>query len=77
MSCEGPSKSSARVRVPVVGVEPVLLLDRDPGQLAALARQLVPHPGVLLLALKQLVTSGLPLLTADNLVIRHRVLSPF
>jgi hypothetical protein len=31
---------------------------------------------VLLLALKQLVTSGLPLLTADNSVIRHRALSP-
>src|SRR5258707_10031911 len=61
---------------PVVGVEPVVLLDRDPGQLAALARQLVRHPGVLLLALEQLVTSGLPLLTADNLVMRHRVLSP-
>jgi hypothetical protein len=27
---------------------------------------------VLLLALEQLVTSGLPLLTADNLVVRHR-----
>jgi hypothetical protein len=26
-----------------VGVDPVLLLDRDPGQLAALARQLVRH----------------------------------
>src|SRR5260221_1757295 len=52
---------------PVVGVEPVVLLDRDPRQLAALARQLVRHPGVLLLALEQLVTSGLPLLTADNL----------
>src|ERR1700743_1212003 len=62
---------------PVVGGEPVLLLDRHPGQLAALARQLVPHPGVLLLALQQLVTSGLPLVTADDLVIRHRVLPPF
>src|ERR1035438_9239929 len=61
---------------PVVGVEPVVLLDRDPGQFAALARQLVRHPGVLLLALKQLIPSGAPLLTADNLVIRHRVLSP-
>lgn len=62
---------------PVVGVEPVLLLDRDPGQLAALARQLVRHRGVLILGLEQLGTSGLPLLAADNFVIRHRVLSPF
>src|SRR4029453_11068164 len=45
--------------------------------LAALAGQLVPHPGVLLLALKQLVTSGLPLLTVDNLVIGHPGFFPF
>ena len=61
---------------PVVGIKPVLLLDRNPGQFAALARQLVRHPGVLLLALKQLVMGGLPLLTADNLVVSHLVLSP-
>jgi hypothetical protein len=56
-------------------LKPVFLLDRDPGQLAALARQFVRHPRVLLLALKQLLTSGLPLLAADNLVIRHLLVS--
>ena len=74
ISCERPSKSSARVRVPSSVSNRYVLPDRDPGQLAALARQLVSHPGVLLLALKQLAASGLPLRTADNLVICHRVL---
>jgi len=60
---------------PVVGVEPVFLVDRDPGQLVALARQLIAPPGVLLLTLQQLRTNGLPLRTADNLVIRHHVSS--
>jgi hypothetical protein len=46
---------------PVIRVESVLLLDRDPRQLATLSRQLVRHPGVLLLALKQLVTSCVPI----------------
>jgi hypothetical protein len=55
----------------VVGVEHVLLADRNPGQLAALARQLVAHPGVLLLAPQQLVPGGLPVGAADNLVVRH------
>src|SRR4029453_6702080 len=61
----------------VVGVEAVGLVDRDPGQLPALERQLVAHPGVGLLALEQLVAGGLPLLRADNLVLGHCVLSPF
>jgi hypothetical protein len=42
----------------VVGVEPVVLLDADPGQLAPLARQLVALPRVILLACQQLRTSG-------------------
>src|SRR5262249_46302451 len=58
---------------PVRGAEPVLLLDHDPGQLAPLARQLVPHPGVFLFPLGQLVPGGLPFLAADDLVPRHRV----
>ena len=45
------------VRAPVVGAEPVLLLDRNPGQLTAPARQVVRHPSLLVLALNQLVTS--------------------
>jgi hypothetical protein len=55
----------------VVGVEAVGLVDRDPGQLAALAGQLVADPGVDLLALQQLLAGGLPLLRADNLVLGH------
>ena len=60
----------------VVGVEAIVLVDLGPGQLAALAGQLVAHPGVLLLALQQFLASGLPLGTADNLVTSHRGLSP-
>src|SRR6185437_11743768 len=60
----------------LVGVEPVLLVDRDPGQLAALAGQLVPAPRVLLLALQQLVPGRLPVSPADNLVLRHGAWSP-
>ena len=56
----------------VVGREPVLLLDPDPGQLAPLPGQLVAQPGVLLLAREQLVAGGRPLLAAHDLVIGHR-----
>jgi hypothetical protein len=61
----------------VVGVEAVVLVDRDPGQLPALAGQLVAGPGVGLLALQQRLAGGLPLLRADNLVLGHRLLPPY
>jgi hypothetical protein len=60
----------------LLGVEAVGLVDLDPGQLAALAGQLVAESGVVLLALEQFVAGGLPLLAADNLVVSHRVLPP-
>ena len=55
----------------LVGLQAVLLLEWDPGQLAALACELVAHPGVFLLALEQLLASRLPFLTAADLVLRH------
>jgi len=58
----------------VVGVEAVLLLDSDPGQLAPLPRQLVAQAGVLLLAGEQLLAEGCPLLATHDLVIGHHAL---
>jgi hypothetical protein len=55
----------------VVGVEAVLLLDADPRQLAALARQLIAEPRVLLLADEQLLARGGPLFSRSDSVIRH------
>jgi hypothetical protein len=56
----------------LVGLEPVLLLDRDPRQLAALPCELVAHTSVFLLASQQLLAGSLPFLAAADLVIRHR-----
>ena len=53
----------------VVGVEPVVLLDGDPWQLASLARQLVAQPRVLLLADEQLLARGCPLLARSDPVV--------
>ena len=50
-----PVKQVAERPLTVVGVEAVVLLDGNPGQLASLLRQLVPKPGVLLFADEQLV----------------------
>src|SRR5207245_7460311 len=58
-------------RSPRVGLEPVLLLDPDPGQLLLLPRQLVAASRQLLLGLEQLQPRGKPLLTCSNLVISH------
>jgi hypothetical protein len=57
----------------VVGVEPVLLLDPHPRQLAAPPGELVADPGVLLLASQQLVAGRLPFLAACDPVFSHRV----
>jgi hypothetical protein len=53
-----------------------VLVDPDPGQLAALAGQLVGHAGVGLLVYQQRLAGGLPLLRADNRVSGHRLLPP-
>jgi hypothetical protein len=58
----------------ILGVEAVLLVDPDPGQLAALTGQLVTYPGVCLLAHQQRLAGSLPLLKADNRVSGHRLL---
>jgi hypothetical protein len=58
----------------VVGVEEVLLLDSDPGQLAPPPRELVTQAGVLLLASEQLLAGSCPLLATHDLVIGHHAL---
>jgi hypothetical protein len=58
------------------GLEAVVLLDPDPGQLAPLSRQLVTQPGVLLLAGEQLLAGGRPLLTRSDRATGHSR-SPF
>src|SRR4029077_6359795 len=55
----------------VLGVELVLLLDRDPGEIATLARDLLVSLRLLCLALCELVPPRLPFLAASNLVFRH------
>ena len=60
----------------VLGLEPVVLLDRDPGQLAPLAGQLVAAPDELLLLLQQLVALGLPLLLRADPVLGHQLPPP-
>jgi hypothetical protein len=60
----------------VVGLESVVLVDRDPGQLLPLLRNGVAEPGVLLLACEELLARCKPLFTCSDLVIRHW-LSPF
>src|SRR5919109_4716804 len=56
-----------------VGREAVVLLDRNPGQLLPLARELLAALRMLVLALEQLATRREPLLTRCHLVIRHRI----
>ena len=70
-SCERPSNSSASDLVPSIGLEAVVLLDRHPGKLPPLPRQLVVAAGELLLLREQLVAGGLPLLLCPDLVLRH------
>ena len=56
----------------VAGVEAVLLLDQNPGELPSHPGEVVAHACVLLLEPKQLVTSGEPFVTRSCLVIDHR-----
>jgi hypothetical protein len=61
----------------LAGLEAVLLVDADPGQLAPPQRQLVPPPGQLLLGLEQLQPGRQPLLTrSDPVVVRRRHMQP-
>jgi hypothetical protein len=59
-------------RAALVGLEAVVLLDRDPRELLAPARQLVAAARVLLLGLEQLEAGGAPLLAGSGLVRAHR-----
>src|SRR5450755_964173 len=58
-------------RCALVGVEAVLLVDPDPGQLLPPARQLVAAPGQRLLGLQQLQPGRQPLVTCSGLVSGH------
>ena len=58
--------------LPVGGLEDVLLLDRDPGELLASAGKFVPLPHVPLLSLKQLPSGRKPVFTSSCLVVNHR-----
>src|SRR5204863_6847370 len=55
----------------VLGVELVLLLDRDPGEIATLALDLLVSLRLLRLELGELVPGRLPFLAGSNLVFRH------
>ena len=57
--------------MPSLGLEAVLLVDANPGQLLAPPRELVAAPGQLLLGLEQLEPSRKPLFTCSGLVIGH------
>jgi hypothetical protein len=59
----------------LVGFEAVLLVDRDPWQLAPLPRQVVTQAGVLLFADEQLLAGISPFCAVHDLVIGHRRLS--
>src|SRR5205823_12551186 len=60
----------------LVGVETVLLVDRDPGQLLPPSRQLVTPPCQLFLGFEQLEPGCQPLFTCPRLVIGHGSLLP-
>src|SRR5437667_206211 len=55
-----------------VGVEAIVLVDLDPGQLLAAARQLVAAVGQVLLGLEQVEALGAPLFAGNNPMSRHR-----
>src|SRR5205807_2284760 len=60
--------------LPVLGVELVVLLHRDPGELTALLGHALAELGVLGLELRKLIASRLPFLAGSDLVRGH--LSP-
>src|SRR5207244_939449 len=59
----------------VLGLEGVLLLHPHPGQLAALAGEVVAAPRQLFLSLEQCVACSEPFLACSDLVLRHLVAS--
>jgi hypothetical protein len=65
------SEEIGKGRGALVGLEAVLLVDANPGQLLPLLRQLVATPGQLLLSLEQLHPGRKPLFTCAGLVIGH------
>jgi len=66
-----PSEEIREGRCALVGLEAVLLVDPDPGQLLPPPRQLVAAPCVLLFRLEQLVPRCQPLVTCPDRVCRH------
>src|SRR6266511_1786795 len=65
------SEEIGEERRALVGLEAVLLVDRNPGQLLPLARQFVATPRQRLLGLEQLHPGRKPLFTCSSLVIGH------
>src|SRR6185437_14666401 len=61
-------RSAARL-----GVESISLVDADPGQLAALPRELVAAPGELLLGREQLDPRGPPFLACSGRMRGHQL----
>jgi hypothetical protein len=66
-----PVEQLAKCLLAVVRVEGVVLLHRDPGQLASKLRELVTEPGVLLLAGEQPFASSRPLFLCSDRVLKH------
>src|SRR2546427_5878297 len=58
--------------LPVLGVELVLLLHRDPGKLTSLLGRPLAELGVLGLELREFIASRLPFLAGSDLVRGHR-----
>src|SRR5207253_11272611 len=57
--------------LPILGVELVLLLDRDPGEIETLSLDLLVSPRLLRLEFGELVPGRLPFLAGPDLVFRH------
>ena len=66
-----PSEEIGEGCRPFLGVEPVLLVDADPGQLLPPARKLVAAPRQRLLGVEQLQPGSEPLLARSGLVVGH------
>src|SRR5204862_5327172 len=66
------SKEVCQRGFPVLGLESVLLVDPDPGQLPPLPRQVVTAASVLLLRLEQLESRCQPFFTRSRLLLCHR-----
>jgi len=63
-----PVEQVGQRRRAVVGVEAVLLVDADPGQLLAVKGQLVATPCVRLLGLEQFPPGGKPFVPSSDFV---------